>query len=88
MSWNPPLEYYTERGVDPPGLSFIPGEDFDPYDADDVAAVRLAMDIDVETRHQAEVRRLRATIADLRDRLAEVDPDYDDSVQLWEDRDV
>lgn len=36
-----------------PGLSFIPGEDFDPYDEDDVAAVGLAMEKDMAERLHA-----------------------------------
>ena len=58
MTWNPPLEYYTERGVEPPGLHFIPGEDFDPYDDDDVAAVRQAMDVDMHQQLEDMRRRL------------------------------
>jgi uncharacterized small protein (DUF1192 family) len=42
-------------------LTFIPGEDYDPYDEDDVAAVGLAMDLDRADR----VRELEDRIADL-----------------------
>lgn len=47
------------------GLSFIPGEDFDPYDEDEVAAVGLAMERDMadRVRHlEEENARLRALL--------------------------
>jgi hypothetical protein len=37
-------------------LVFIPGEDFDPYDEDDCAAVRLAMQIDMADQARARAR--------------------------------
>jgi hypothetical protein len=48
-------------------LTFIPGEDYDPYDEDDVAAVGLAMDRDRADRIadlEAENARLRAALAE------------------------
>jgi len=72
-----PLEYYTERGVEPPGLSFIPGEDFDPQDEDDVAAVRLAMENDMADQLRAERREnemLRERIAYLESETFVSDP--------------
>lgn len=48
-----------------PGLSFVPGEDFDPSDPDDVEAVGLAMDrerADELTNLRAENARLRAAL--------------------------
>lgn len=38
-------------------LVFIPGEDFDPYDEDDVAAVKAAMDNDMALRARYGDRR-------------------------------
>jgi len=40
------LNEYTHAS----GLSYIPGENYDPYDEDDVAAIRLAMEIDAAER--------------------------------------
>lgn len=48
-------------------LTFVPGEDYDPYDEDDVAAVGLAMDRDRADRIadlEAENARLRAALAE------------------------
>lgn len=64
MSREIPLEYYTERGVEPPGLSFT-SEDMAEWDDDDRAAAKLAMEIDMADRDRAEVRRLKAQVAEL-----------------------
>lgn len=77
-------EYYYDRptyaevvGEAPPrGLSFTPGIDYDPHDTDDVASVKLAMEIDMADRAQAlasENTRLQAYIADLEQRLGDLD---------------
>lgn len=70
-----PIEYYTERGVEPPGLSFT-GADMAEWDDDDRAAARLAMEIDMADRDRAEVRRLKAQVAALQDYIRSIDPDY------------
>ena len=72
-----PLEYYTERGVEPPGLSFT-GEDMAEWDDDDRASARLAMEIDMAERDRAEVRRLKNQIAVLQDYIRSIDPDYEE----------
>lgn len=58
--------YAQAVGEAPPSpLCFIPGEDFDPYDEDDVAAIRLAMEVDMADRlrvAEAENARLRAAL--------------------------
>lgn len=69
----PDSEYQTDRG-----LSFIPGEDYDPYDEDDVAAVRLAMEIDMAEQDRAEVERLKAQIAALQDYIDHLEGRHDD----------
>ncbi len=69
----PDSEYLSDRG-----LSFIPGEDYDPYDEDDVAAVRLAMEIDMAERDRAEVQRLKAQVAVLQDYIRSIDPDHEE----------
>lgn len=58
MTWDPPLEYYTERGVEPPGLHFIPGEDYDPHDEGEVESVKLAMQQDMHQQLEDMRRRL------------------------------
>lgn len=58
--------YAQAVGEAPPsGLVFFPGEDFDPGDAEDVATVRLAMDIERADRMRAleeENRQLRLAL--------------------------
>ncbi|MFE5290176.1 hypothetical protein ACFRAQ_34855 [Nocardia sp. NPDC056611] len=47
--------------------TFVPGVDFDPYDEDDVEAVKLAMDRDLADRNRAlaeENARLRALLGE------------------------
>lgn len=56
--WDPPLEYYTERGREIPSPTYIPGENFDPYDEDDVAAVKLAMENSMHEQMEDMRRRL------------------------------
>lgn len=72
-----PLEYYTERGVEPPGLSFT-SQDMAEWDEDDHAAARLAMEIDMADRDRAEVRRLKEQVAALQDYIRAIDPDYEE----------
>ncbi|MET0711086.1 MAG: hypothetical protein ABWZ30_01080 [Jiangellaceae bacterium] len=52
-----------------PGYVFFPGESFDPYDDDDVAAVMMVGESD----RMARMARLEAENADLRRRLAALD---------------
>lgn len=62
-----------------PGLSFVPGVDYDPYDEDDRATVALAMEIDMADRNRAlseENARLRAML-----NLEDADDDHAD----WND---
>jgi hypothetical protein len=60
-------------------LTFVPGEDFDPSDEDDVAAVGLAMDRDRADRMaalEAENARLQAEIGRLYTQLDELAPPF------------
>lgn len=59
------------------GHTFIPGDDFDPYDDHDVEAVMLVGEQDRYARDNREVLRLRSRVAALHARLAELDPDFD-----------
>ena len=65
-----PLEYYTEQGIEPPGLSFT-AEDMAEWDEHDVESAKLAMEIDRNERHHAEVYRLEREIDRLRDLLTD-----------------
>lgn len=52
-----PIEYYTERGVEPPGLSFT-GTDMAEWDDDDRESAKLAMEIDMHDRWRAQEERI------------------------------
>jgi hypothetical protein len=70
----------------PDGYSFIPGEDFDPYDEDDVAAVLAVGEHDVHDRVSRRVRQLEAENARLRDLLGPErfdNPDWDDDTAAF-----
>ena len=63
-----------------PDLVFYPGENFDPYDEDDVAAVGLAMEREKFDKYQAALReneRLERENARLREQLGLSDEDDD-----------
>lgn len=77
-----PIEYYTESGREVPSNTYIPGEDFDPYDADDVAAVQTASEWD---RHNT-IARLEAENARLRNMLENDEPDWDEHEEecMWD----
>jgi hypothetical protein len=60
--------------VEPRGVSFVPGVDFDPYDEYDVQAVRGAM----ENSRFDSLRRLERDNASLRAELARLSGDHDD----------
>lgn len=70
------------EGPDRP-LTFVVGEDFDPYDEDEVASVRLACEIDSADRAAATIKRLQAENELLRARVRELDPDSDD-MSTWD----
>ncbi len=64
-----------------PGLSFIPGEDFDPYDEDEREVVKLAMDIDRGDRMAAlesENAILRRDLQAMQDRQVAAEDDHDE----------
>lgn len=52
-----PIEYYTERGVEPPGLSFT-GADMAEWDDYDRESAKLAMDIDMHDRLRAQEEQI------------------------------
>lgn len=70
--------------VEPQPLTFTPGEDFDPADPDDVAAVGLAMERDRADRENSELRKLRDENRELKIQLAMLENgiDYDEAVEL------
>lgn len=70
-----PLEYYTERDIEPPGLSYSVAEHGD-WDYDDWEAARLATEIDAAGRLAAQVQRLEWEIIRLQDILADNGIDY------------
>ena len=71
-----PLEYYTERDIEPPGLSYSVAEHGD-WDYDDWEAARLATEIDAAGRLAAQVQRLEWEIIRLQDMLADNGIDYE-----------
>lgn len=72
-----PLEYYTERGVQPPGLSFT-GADMEQWDDDDREVAKLAMEIDRHDRGRYEITRLEREVIRLQDMLADHGIDYEE----------
>lgn len=78
MSWNPPLEYYTERSREVPSPSWT-SDELASMDDDDIAAVRLAMENSVAEQAYAERQRLEREIIRLQDLLADNGIDYEDN---------
>jgi len=72
------LTYRQAVGEDPIGSPvFIPGEDFDPYNEDEVAVVRLAS----QTHEADRIRELEREVATLRHELAEARGEADEDVE-------
>ena len=73
---------YTEDGQHyDEGLVFIPGEDFDPYDQEEVESVKMAMEYDMAERNanlQEQNRQLIADNARYVEELAKLRGDPDD----------
>lgn len=73
--------------VEPKPLCFTPGEDFDPTEEDDVAAVGLAMDRDRADRDRVLIRKLTDENWELKVRLtmAENDMSRDEAIELLQE---